>query len=88
MPGPGTPVDSDREQTGLAIVAPDPLRRILQHRVYPYLLKGFCIERPNHVWSADIERHEAFSNLAVVRDHHRLRWSQKIGQVAKVYSAD
>ena len=24
------------------------------HRVYPYLLRGLTIERPNHVWSADI----------------------------------
>ena len=24
------------------------------HRVYPYLLKGVAIERPGHVWSADI----------------------------------
>lgn len=29
------------------------------------------IERPNHVWSADIERHEALSNPVVVRDHRR-----------------
>ena len=42
-----------------------------QHPVYPYLLKGLAIERPNHVWCADIERHEAFLNLAVVRDHRR-----------------
>ncbi len=24
------------------------------HRIYPYLLRGVCIERPNQVWSADI----------------------------------
>ena len=24
------------------------------HRVYPYLLRGLAIERPNHVWCADI----------------------------------
>ena len=24
------------------------------HRVYPYLLRGLTIERPNHVWSSDI----------------------------------
>ena len=29
------------------------------HRVYPYLLRGLTIERPNQVWCADIERHEA-----------------------------
>jgi putative transposase len=25
-----------------------------EHRVYPYLLKGLAIERPDHVWCADI----------------------------------
>ena len=25
-----------------------------KHRVYPYLLRGLAIERPNHVWCADI----------------------------------
>ena len=24
------------------------------HRIYPYLLRGVAIERPNHVWSTDI----------------------------------
>ncbi len=43
-----------------------------EHRVYPYLLRGLTIERPNQVWCADIERHEAFLNLAVVGGHrHR-----------------
>ncbi len=51
--------------------APRTSRPHPEHRVYPYLLKGLAIERPNHVWSADIERHEALSNLAVVRDHRR-----------------
>ena len=44
-----------------------------EHRVYPYLLRGLTIERPNQVWCADIERHEAFLNLAVVGGRrHRL----------------
>ena len=44
-----------------------------EHRVYPYLLRGVTIERSNQVWCADIERHEALSNLAVVGGHrHRL----------------
>ena len=51
--------------------APRTTRPHPEHRVYPYLLKGLAIERPNQVWSADIERHEAFLNLAVVRDHRR-----------------
>ena len=25
-----------------------------EHRVYPYLLRGLAIERPNHVWCANI----------------------------------
>jgi putative transposase len=25
-----------------------------EHRIYPYLLKGLAIERPDHVWCADI----------------------------------
>ena len=34
--------------------APRTTTRHPQHRVYPYLLKGLAIERPNQVWSADI----------------------------------
>ena len=34
--------------------APRTTTRHPEHRVYPYLLKGVAIERPNHVWSADI----------------------------------
>ena len=29
-------------------------RRDKSHKIYPYLLKGIKIERPNHVWSTDI----------------------------------
>ncbi len=34
--------------------APRTTRPHPEHRVYPYLLKGVAIERPNHVWTADI----------------------------------
>ncbi len=34
--------------------APRTSRPHPEHRVYPYLLKGVAIERPNHVWAADI----------------------------------
>jgi len=27
------------------------------HRVYPYLLRGLTIDRPNHVWATDIHLH-------------------------------
>jgi len=33
---------------------PNTSRRRLEHVVYPYLLRGVVIERPNQVWSADI----------------------------------
>ena len=36
--------------------APHPKRRI-----YPYLLRGLAIERPNHVWCADITFYEGAS---------------------------
>jgi hypothetical protein len=28
-----------------------------QHRIYPYLLRKLAIERPNHVWCADLSAH-------------------------------
>ena len=34
--------------------APRTTTRHPEHRVYPYLLKGLAIERPNQVWSTDI----------------------------------
>ena len=34
--------------------APRTTTRHPQHRVYPYLLKGLAIDRPNQVWCADI----------------------------------
>lgn len=41
---------------GLAAMAPGPntSKAHPQHKVYPYLLRGLAIMRPNHVWSADI----------------------------------
>ena len=41
---------------GLAGMAPGPntSRRHPQHKVYPYLLRGVAVVRPNHVWSTDI----------------------------------
>lgn len=40
----------------LQAIYPKPRTTIanLVHRVYPYLLRGLAIERPNQVWSADI----------------------------------
>ena len=42
------------------------------HRIYPYLLRELTIERPDQVWCADIERHEALTNRAVMREHRRM----------------
>lgn len=39
--------------------APRTSRPHPEHRIYPYLLGDLLIERPNHVWCTDIERHEA-----------------------------
>jgi putative transposase len=43
---------------GLEAIYPKPRLSVPggpEHRVYPYLLRGVRIERPNQVWSADIE---------------------------------
>lgn len=41
---------------GIETIYPKPnlSRRRLDHAVYPYLLKGIMINRPNYVWSSDI----------------------------------
>lgn len=41
---------------GIEAIYPKPKtsERNLEHRVYPYLLKDFAIERPCQVWSTDI----------------------------------
>ena len=43
-------------QMGLVGMAPGPntSRPHPGHKVYPYLLRGVCIDRPNQVWSTDI----------------------------------
>ena len=41
---------------GLEALGPKPKtsRPSAQHRIYPYLLRGLAIDRPNQVWAADI----------------------------------
>ena len=41
---------------GLEAIHPKPRTTVPApgHRVYPYLLRGVAVERPGHVWSADI----------------------------------
>ena len=61
------------------------------HKIYPYLLNGLSIERPNQVWASDIcyiPMAKGFMYLTVIMDWHsrrvlawrvsntrRLRWS-------------
>jgi putative transposase len=53
----------------------------LEHRIYPYLLRGLRIERPNQVWSADItyiRLSQGFVYLMAVLDwfsRYVLSWS-------------
>lgn len=61
LKGQGQPVNRKRVQRlmrilGLAGMAPGPhtSRRHPQHAVYPYLLRGIDVVRPNQVWSTDI----------------------------------
>lgn len=41
---------------GITAIYPGPnlSKRNMEHKVYPYLLRGLQIKNPNHVWSADI----------------------------------
>ena len=59
--GLGHPVNRKRVQRlmrlmGLAAICPGPnlSKRRQEHKIYPYLLRGVEITRPNHVWSTDI----------------------------------
>ena len=61
-------------EAGLAGVSrrkgPRTTRRDPQARPAPDLVeRRFEAEAPDRLWVADIERHEALLNLAVVRDH-------------------
>lgn len=61
------------QRMGLAAVAPGPRTSTPApgHQVYPYLLRGVVVERPNQVWSTDITyiplRH-GFAFLVAVLD--------------------
>jgi putative transposase len=43
-------------EMGIAGIGPGPnlSRRALEHRVYPYLLRGVTAVAPNHIWGCDI----------------------------------
>ena len=55
---------------------PDTSKRHPQHRVYPYLLRGLSIDRPNQVWAMDITyipMAKGFVYLAAVMDWYSRR---------------
>lgn len=63
---------------GLESVAPKPntSRPNQEHPVYPYLLRGLRIERPNQVWAADITYiplARGFAYLVAIMDWHSRR---------------
>ncbi len=43
-------------EMGIAGICPGPnlSKRNLEHRIYPYLLRGVTADRPNHIWGVDI----------------------------------
>jgi putative transposase len=60
---------------GLRAVAPRPhtSQPHREHKIYPYLLRGFDITRPNQVWSADITyvpMQRGFMYLVAILDWH------------------
>ena len=68
---PGAACDAIDGATGHLPGAADQPRPHPEHRVYPYLLKGVAIKRPNHVWCADltyIPVHKGFLYLVAVMD--------------------
>jgi putative transposase len=76
----GHPVNRKRVQRlmrlmGLEALGPKPKtsRPAVQHRIYPYLLRGLAIDRPNQVWAADITyipMARGFLYLVAVMDWH------------------
>ena len=62
-------------QMGLAALYPKPntSRAHHAHKVYPYLLRGLAIKRPNQVWCADITyipMRKGFVYLVAIMDWH------------------
>ena len=52
---------------------PNTSKKHPQHKVWPYLLKGLAIERPNQVWCADITyipMQRGFLYLVAIMDWH------------------
>ena len=61
LAGEGQPINRKRVQRlmramGIAALGPKPrtTKQAPGHKIFPYLLRGLAIERPNQVWAADI----------------------------------
>lgn len=71
---------------GLEAIYPKPKlsKRDDQHKVYPYLLRGLAIERPDQVWATDItyiRLRGGFVNLVAVMDwfsRYVISWSVSV----------
>ncbi len=66
------------KKMGLEAVYPKPnlSRSHPEHKVYPYLLRGLDITKPNQVWSTDItyvRMKEGFAYLVAIMDWHSRR---------------
>lgn len=60
-------------EMGLEAIYPKPnlSKRANEHKIYPYLLRGVAITKPNQVWSADItyiRMHRGFMYLTAIID--------------------
>lgn len=71
-------VQSLMREMGLAGMAPGPntSRPHPEHKVYPYLLRGVPVVRPNHVWSTDItyiRLERGFAYLVAIMDWYSRR---------------
>jgi putative transposase len=65
-------------QMGIEAIHPGPntSKRRLEHRVYPYLLRGLAVSCPDHVWGVDItyvRLPSAFVYLACILDAYSRR---------------
>src|SRR5699024_5139166 len=66
-------VQRHMREMGIQAIYPGPnlSKRNLEHRTYPYLLKGVTINRPNQVWSIDItyiRLHNSWMYLTAIID--------------------
>jgi putative transposase len=91
--GLGHPVNRKRVQRmmrllGLAGMAPGPntSRPHPQHKVYPYLLRGVIVTRPNQVWSTDITYIRLARGFAYLVAVIRLVLSQSAGMAVIEHS--